>query len=75
VGSDAIATRKGLIKKVVGTGTQISIQLQSHQPSACRYTIERVVPDPPVVRDEEGQVLDLEPADVALICPPSLVQT
>ena len=38
--------------------------VRSHKPSECLYTIERTVPNPPVVKDEEGEILTLSPRDV-----------
>jgi len=37
---------------------------RSHKPSQRSYTIERSVPNPPVVKDESGEVLTLSPRDV-----------
>ena len=37
---------------------------RSHKPSERCYTIERSVPNPPVVKDEAGEVLSLSPRDV-----------
>ncbi|EQD38671.1 hypothetical protein B1A_17159, partial [mine drainage metagenome] len=37
----------------------------SHHPAKHDYTIERTVPNPPVVKDELGNVLNLSPRDVA----------
>ena len=34
------------------------------KPSVRRYTIERSVPNPPIVKDEAGEVLTLSPKDV-----------
>ena len=45
-------------------GTKVSLLVQSHKPSARRYTIERLVQNPPVVKDEAGEVLTLSPKDV-----------
>ena len=35
-----------------------------HKPSSRCYTIERSVPNPPIVKDEAGEVLTLSPKDV-----------
>ena len=38
--------------------------MRSHKPSQRCYTIERSVPNPPIVKDETGEVLTLSPEDV-----------
>jgi len=49
---------------VLRAGTKISLLVRSHKPSARSYTIERSVPNPPIVKDETGEVLTLAPKDV-----------
>ena len=46
------------------SGTKISLLVRSHKPSSRCYTIERSVPNPPIVKDETGEVLTLSPRDV-----------
>ena len=45
-------------------GTKISLLVRSHKPSPRCYTIERTVPNPPIVKDEHGAVLTLNPREV-----------
>lgn len=61
---DARRSHDGVVKHVLQSGTKVSLQVRSHQPSPKRYTIERSVPNPPVVKDEAGEVLPLSPRDI-----------
>jgi hypothetical protein len=38
--------------------------VRSHTPSERCYTIERTVPNPPIIKDEAGEVLTLSPSDI-----------
>ena len=64
LGDDARSAHKGVIQKVLGPGTKISLSVRSHKPAPRHYTIERSVPNPPVVKDDRGDVLTLTPSDV-----------
>ena len=64
LGEDARKTHEGVIRHVLQSGTKISLLLKSHKPSERCYTIERSVPNPPVVKDDSGGVLTLTPLDV-----------
>ena len=54
----------GIVRQVLRSGTKISLRVLSHRPSKREYVIERTIPNPPVVRDDEGRVLPLSPRDV-----------
>jgi predicted ATPase len=64
VGDDARKAHEGVVKQVLRNGTKISLLVRSHKPSPRCYTIERTIPNPPIVRDEVGSVLTLSPRDV-----------
>lgn len=64
LGDEARKAHEGVIRQVLRSGTKISLLVRSHKPSARCYTIERSVPNPPVVKDENGEVLTLSPQDV-----------
>ncbi len=64
LGEDAHKAHEGVIKYVLRSGTKVSLLVRSHKPSVRCYTIERSVPNPPVVKDETGEVLTLSPKDV-----------
>jgi len=64
IGADAQKAHEGIIRNVLKSGTKISLLVQAYQPSRRRYLIERTVPNPPVVRDDTGNVLELTPTDI-----------
>ena len=64
LGEEAQKAHEGVIRHVLQSGTKVSSLVRSHKPSKRCYTIERSVPNPPVVRDEAGEVLTLSPRDV-----------
>ena len=61
---EAQKAHDGVVRHVLQSGTKVSLLVQSHKPSERRYTIERSVPNPPIVKDEAGEVLTLSPRDV-----------
>jgi len=64
LGEEARHAYEGFVRYVLGSGTKISLLVRSHKPSARSYTIERSIPNPPVVKNESGEVLTLSPRDV-----------
>jgi hypothetical protein len=64
LGEEARKAHDGVIRYVLRPGTKISLLVRSHKPSARCYTIERSVPNPPIVKDEAGEILTLSPRDV-----------
>ncbi len=65
IGEEANKAHQGVLKHVLKSGTKISLLVRSHHPAKHDYTIERTIPNPPVVKDELGNVLNLSPLDVA----------
>jgi hypothetical protein len=65
VGEDAKKTHDQIVKQVLRAGTQVSLQLASPHPSKRTYVIERIVPNPPTLKNEDGDLLQLTPAEVA----------
>jgi DNA repair ATPase RecN len=65
IGEEANKAHQGVLKHVLKSGTKVSLLVRSHHPAKHDYTIERTVPNPPVVKDELGNVLNLSPRDVA----------
>ncbi|UTV80868.1 phosphoesterase [Acidithiobacillus sp. YTS05] len=65
IGEEANKAHQGVLKCVLKSGTKISLLVRSHHPAKHDYTIERTIPNPPVVKDELGNVLTLAPLDVA----------
>lgn len=64
LGEEARKAHEGVIRYVLRSGTKVSLMVRSHKPSQRCYTIERSVPNPPIVKDEAGEVLTLSPKDV-----------
>jgi len=64
LGDEARKAHEGVIRCVLRPGTKVSLLVRSHKPSQRCYTIERSVPNPPIVKDEAGEVLTLSPRDV-----------
>ena len=64
IGEESRKAHEGVIRYVLRAGTKISLLVRSHKPSARCYTIERSVPNPPIVKDKSGEVLTLSPKDV-----------
>jgi len=61
---EARQAHEGIVRHVLRSGTKVSLLVRSYRPKKKEYRIERTVPNPPVVRDESGDVLDLAPEDV-----------
>lgn len=64
IGEEASKAHEGIVRYVLGSGTKISLRVRAHGPLAHEYTIERTLPNPPIVRDQAGEVLNLLPGDV-----------
>jgi hypothetical protein len=64
LGEDASKAHEGIVRHVLRSGTKVSLLLCSHRPDKRRYVVERTVPNPPVVRDDTGNVLNLAPTDI-----------
>lgn len=64
LGDEARKAHEGVVKHVLKSGTKVSLLVRSHHPTRHDYTIERTIPNPPVVKDEQGKVLGISPRDV-----------
>ena len=64
IGSEARLSHKSVVDKVLRSGTIVSVEVEAVLPSPRRYTIQRVVPDDPVVLDAAGQPTNQSPSDV-----------
>ena len=63
-GDEARNAHRDIVRHVLRSGTKVSLLVRSLHPAERRYRIERTVPNPPVVRNDEGEILDLRPTDV-----------
>lgn len=64
VGDEAHKAHEGIVRHVLKSGTKISLLVRAHRPAVREYRIERTIPNPPLVRDEHGEVSNLSPQDV-----------
>lgn len=64
IGDDARAAHQGIVRHVLKNGTKISLLVRVCRPAAREYLIERTIPNPPIVRDESGEVSNLTPGEV-----------
>lgn len=64
IGDDARKAHEGIVRYVLKNGTKVSLLVRAHRPAVRDYRIERTIPNPPLVRDERGEVSRLAPQDV-----------
>jgi DNA repair ATPase RecN len=64
LGDEARRLHEGIVRNVLQSGTKVSLMACTRRPGATHYLIERTVPNPPVVRDADGDVVDVQPLDV-----------
>lgn len=65
LGEEARKAHEGIIRQVLKSGTKISLRILSHRPAKHEYLIERTIPNPTVIRDASGKVLNVTPSDIA----------
>jgi len=63
-GAEAQKAHEGIVRHVLRNGTKVSLHVRSHRPAIREYRIERTIPNPPLVKDDVGEVSSLAPADV-----------
>lgn len=64
IGADAAKAHESIVRNVLCSGTKISLLVRCRRPATREYRIERTVPNPPVVRDHEGELSTLQPDSV-----------
>jgi DNA repair ATPase RecN len=64
IGDEARKAHEGIVRHVLRSGTKISLLVRAHRPAIREYLIERTIPNPPLVRDDQGEVSKLSPEDV-----------
>ena len=64
IGEDAHKAHQGIVRQVLRSGTKISLLARCIRPAPHEYTIERTLPNPPVVRDRNGEISNLLPEEV-----------
>lgn len=63
VGDEARKAHDGIVRHVLRSGTKISLLARTSRPALREYRIERTIPNPPIVRDESGNVSNLSPTE------------
>ena len=64
IGDDARKAHQGIVDNVLQSGTRVSLLVRTRGPVRRDYLIERTVPNPPVVRDQEGAISNRLPQDI-----------
>lgn len=64
LGVDALKAHEGIVKNVLRNGTKISLLVRSYRPNEQEYLIERTIPNPPVIRVRNGDILNLTPSAI-----------
>ena len=64
IGEDAHRAHTEMVRRVIRSGTKITLRARAYRPARREYVIERTVPNPPVVREESGQISKLLPREV-----------
>lgn len=64
VGDEARKMHEGIVRHVLRSGTRISLRVRAHRPAVREYMVERTLPNPPVVKDSQGNVSTLSPIEV-----------
>ena len=64
LGDEARKLHEEMVKRVLKSGTKVSLLVRSRHPSKELYSIERTVPNPPVIKDSKGNVLAMPPRDL-----------
>ncbi|HSV75375.1 MAG TPA: hypothetical protein VLH79_16600, partial [Chthonomonadales bacterium] len=64
IGDEARKAHEGIVRNVLKSGTKVSLLVRAHRPAIREYRIERTIPNPPLVRDDQGGVSNLSPQDV-----------
>ena len=64
MGEEARKAHAGIVRYVLRSGTKISLHVRVVRPGDHKYLIERTIPNPPLVRDADGELLNLAPIDI-----------
>jgi len=64
LGDEARRLHEGVVRGVLQSGTRVSLVARTWMPTESCYLIERTVPNPPVVRNHNGDVIDVQPLEI-----------
>ena len=64
-GNDAEKSHDAFVQNVLRPGTTISLHIRTTRPTVKDYLVERIIPNPPVVRQaSDGSVLNFSPSEI-----------
>lgn len=64
IGAEAKRDHEAIVSGVLRSGTVVKLEVEAVSPAVRTFTIERSVPNRPVVKDSSGTVTSLKPSDV-----------
>lgn len=64
IGEEARRAHEEILQAVLSENARLALVVRSHRPSPCHYLIERSYSQKPLVRDENGEVLQIAPAEI-----------
>jgi len=64
LGTEAQDNHAKIIRSVVGSGSKVSLLVETRRPDKRRFLIERTAPNASTVRDENGEILSVTPAEL-----------
>ena len=64
LGSEATKRHEAIVQHVIRPGTKITARVAIHRPQRTEYTIERILPDAPLVRTSDGKKTKLRPNEL-----------
>ena len=64
IGKDASKVHDGIVRQVLRNGTKITMLVRLYRPDERYFQIERTIPNPPIVREQNGKIIALNPSDI-----------
>jgi len=64
VDADVQRMHDGIVREVLCNGTRISLRVQVRHPGSQEYLVERTIPNPPLVRNLNGEEMRQAPSDI-----------
>ena len=64
VGDESKKNYSGIVRQVLQPGTKLSLRVRTYRPARRDYLIERTIPHPPIVYDEDGKISKLLPKNL-----------
>ncbi len=65
ISKDAEKLHESFVKEVFGgSGSRVSLEISIHAPTLRKYRIQRTIPNPPIVYDEDESIIDMQPVEL-----------